>query len=266
MGDVKKPRAAASAAPSVYQVRVVLVRPKSAGNVGAVARAMKNFGVVDLALVAPRRWRGGAAQTMAVHAADLLAGRTEHASLAGAVADCAWVVGTTCRPGSYRGRALNPRAAGAKIAALAATNRVALVFGPEDHGLSNEDLKLCQQLITIPTHSAYPSLNLAQAVLVTLYEIFLAGHPPADREPALASSARLERMYEHLGAALLRIGFLHGDNPEHIMFTLRRLFGRAHLDEREVAIWLGVARQIEWFAGAGREVAESKRKRGARVK
>jgi tRNA/rRNA methyltransferase len=103
-------------------------------------------------------------------------------------------------------------------------------------------------------------------VLVTLYELFLTRHPPAGREPALATSAALERMYRNLAGALLRIGFLHGDNPEHIMFTLRRLFGRAHLDEREVAIWLGIARQIDWFASGGRDVAETKRRRGARLK
>lgn len=251
---------------SLDRVRVVLVRPKSSGNVGSVARAMKNFGVSDLALVAPRRYRRSAAEAMAVHAADLLASSRRHAALAEAVADCAWVVGTTCRPGAYRRRPLTPQAAASEIVSTARSQRVALVFGPEDHGLSNADLKLCHEIVTIPTHSAYPSLNLSQAALLCLYEVFRLRHPAAARTPSLATSERLERMYEHLGRALLRIGFLHGDNPEHIMFSVRRIFGRARLDDREVAIWLGVARQIEWFADRGREVAERKRRRGLPLK
>jgi tRNA/rRNA methyltransferase len=251
---------------SLDRLRIVLVRPKSSGNVGSVARAMKNFGVGDLALVAPRRYRRAAADAMAVHAADVLAGSRRHATLRDAVAECAWVVGTTCRPGAYRRRPLTPQAAAEEILSITRTNRVALVLGPEDHGLSNADLKLCHEIVTIPTHSAYPSLNLAQAALVCLYEIFRLRHPTPATTERLATSERLERLYAHLGRALLRIGFLHGANPEHIMFSVRRIFGRARLDEREVAIWLGIARQIEWFAGAGRDVAEHKRRRGIPLK
>jgi tRNA/rRNA methyltransferase len=247
-------------------VRVVLVRPKASGNVGSVARAMMNFGVQDLALVSPRRYRPAAAAAMAVHAASVLERHRRFGSLAEAVADCAWVVGTTCRPGSYRRRTRTPREVAPEIAAVAGKGRVALVFGPEDHGLSNEDLKLCHELVTIPTHARYPSLNLAQAVLVCLYEISLARHPAADAPPKLATSAELERMYDHLSRALLAIGFLHGANPEHIMFSIRRTFGRARLDAREVAIWLGVARQIAWYAEGGREIAEEKHRRGQRLK
>jgi len=244
----------------------VLVRPKSSGNVGAVARAMKNLGLGDLRLVGPRRGRDSTAVVRSVHAADVLARAKRHASLADAIADCAWVVGTTCRPGSYRRRMLSPREAAAEILAVCASNRAALVFGPEDHGLSNEDLKRCHELVTIPTHSSYPSLNLAHAVGICCYELFLARHTARAPSPALATSDRLEQLYGRLGSALLRIGFLHGANPEHIMFTLRRIFGRAHLDAREVAIWTGIARQIEWFAAGGREVAEEKRKKGLRLK
>jgi tRNA/rRNA methyltransferase len=251
---------------SLDRLRVVLVRPKSSGNVGSVARVMKNFGVSDLALVAPRRYRRSAADAMAVHAADVLARSRRHASLSDAVADCAWVVGTTCRPGSYRRRPLTPQAAAAEILSIARANRVALVLGPEDHGLSNADLKLCHEIVTIPTHSSYLSLNLAQAALVCLYEIFRLRHPTAAQMESLATSERLERMYEHLGRALLDIGFLHGANPEHIMFSVRRMFGRARLDDREVAIWLGIARQIEWFADSGRDIAEQKRRRGVPLK
>jgi tRNA/rRNA methyltransferase len=245
---------------------VVLVRPKSSGNVGSVARAMKNMGVADLRLVAPRGYRRFSAVAMAVHADDVLDGMIVVDTLAEAVADSSWVVGTTCRPGAYRRRALAPREAAAELAAVTDRNRAALVFGPEDHGLTNDDLKLCHELVTIPAHSQYPSLNLAQSVLVCLYEVFLARHSPRSQPLRLADSADLERMYRRLRDALVAIGFLHGDNPDHILFTLRRIFGRARLEPREVAIWLGIAHQIEWFAGGGRDVALEKRRRGARLK
>ena len=248
------------------RIRVVLVRPKSSGNVGSVARAMKNMGFTDLALVSPRRYRRFSAAAMAVHAEDVLDRMKTFRSLAEALADCAWVVGTTCRPGSYRRRALSPREAATEVLAVAERNRVALVFGPEDHGLANEDLKLCHELVTIPAHSAYASLNLAQSVLVCLYELFLGRHPRRAEPATLAKSASLERMYDQLREALLRIGFLHGDNPDHILFTLRRIFGRARLEERDATIWLGIARQVQWFADGGREVAAEKRSRGARLK
>ena len=255
-----------SAKRNAAPLRVVLVRPKSSGNVGSVARAMKNFGVDDLVLVAPRRYGVAAAEALAVHAVDLLQRSRTFDSLAEAVADCSWVVGTTCRAGSYRRRVLSARQAAAEIVSIGGSQPVALVFGPEDHGLSNDDLKICHELLTIPTHAAYASLNLAQAVLACLYEIFLARHPARQRGPKLATAGQLERMYENLGRALLDIGFLHEANPEHIMFAIRRTFGRAHLDEREMAIWLGVARQIAWFAVDGRQVVEEKKKRGLPLK
>ena len=251
---------------SLDRVRVVLVRAKSSGNVGSVARAMKNMGLSDLRLVAPRRYRPRSAAKMAVHASDVLGRVKLFASLGDAIADCGWVVGTTCRPGPYRARALTPREAAPQILSVCSGNRVALIFGPEDHGLSNDELKLCHELITIPTDSGYASLNLAKAVLVCLYELFLARYPSRSPAPALATSDRLERMYANLGRALVAIGFLHGANPEHIMFTVRRIFGRARLDPREVAIWLGIARQIEWFAEEGRGVVEEKRSKGLRLK
>jgi tRNA/rRNA methyltransferase len=251
---------------SLERVRIVLVRPKTSGNVGSVARAAANFGVGDLALVAPRGYRAAAAARTAVHAGDVLDRTRKHATVADAIADCAWVIGTTCRGGSYRRRMRTPRDIAPEIVAIARTKRVALVFGPEDHGLSNEELKLCHELVTIPTHSSYPSLNLSHAALVCLYELFLARHATRRPMPTLATSAALERMYGDLGRALLAIGFLHGANPEHIMMTIRRVFGRAQLDERELAIWLGVARQIEWFATGGREIADEKQRRGERLK
>jgi tRNA/rRNA methyltransferase len=248
-------------------IRVVLVRPQGPANVGAAARALKNMGLQHLVVVRPHAstparpeasthpfW----AQAMAVHAGDVLAGVRQVASLGEAVADCGLVVGTTCRDGLYRAAAEPPRSVAPRLLAAAQQNRAALVFGPEDRGLSNEDLKACHQLIRIPTAAEYPSLNLAQAVMICCYEILLAQQAiqsdavAADPAPAaLAPAAEVDRMLGHLRTALLSIGFLHRDNPDHIMFAFRRFLGRAQLEEREVRILLGLARQIEWFGRGG---------------
>ena len=239
-------------------VRVVLVRPRGAANVGAVARAMKNMGLRDLVLVQPALVRAFWSKAMAVHAEDVLSRVRRCDSLAEAVADCGLVVGTTCRGGVYRAAAEPPHQAAPRIMAAAGANRVALVFGPEDHGLSNGDLKCCQELIVIPSDPAYPSLNLAQAVMVCGYELFLAANATAATAPVLAVAERVERMFQHLKSAFLSIGFFHRDNPDHIMFAFRRLLGRARLEERDVNILLGLARQIEWFGHGGWRVMATK--------
>ncbi|MSQ47366.1 MAG: RNA methyltransferase [Deltaproteobacteria bacterium] len=237
---------------SVANLRIVLVRPQYSGNIGAVARAMDNFGMRSLALVNPAPVHRQQAEMMAVHAREILDAMQLYPSLHAAVADCGLVIGTTCRPGLYREHAVPLRTLAPTLVAAAATNRVALVFGPEDSGLSNEDLRYCHQLLTIPTNATYTSLNLAQAVVLCCSEIFLtAQSESASLAPALAVADRQEMMYEKLKHALLRIGFLHKDNPEHIMLALRRFFGRAGLEERDVRILLGLARQIEWYAGYG---------------
>jgi tRNA/rRNA methyltransferase len=233
-------------------LRIVLVRPQYSGNIGAVARAMGNFSLGDLALVNPAPLHHDQAEMMAVHARDILDRMHIHTSVQEAIADCGLVVGTTCRSGLYREETATPRTLAPHIRATAATNRVALVFGCEDSGLSNEELRHCHRLMTIPTDAAYPSLNVSQAVLVCCYEIFLATQEdtPAPQRP-LAVTEQQELMYEKLKHALLKVGFLHKDNPEHIMFAFRRIFGRAGLEERDVRILLGMARQIDWYATRG---------------
>ncbi|HXG19396.1 MAG TPA: RNA methyltransferase [Methylomirabilota bacterium] len=244
---------------SLNNLRIVLVRPQYSGNIGAVARAMRNMGITDLALVNPARLHREQAEMMAVHARDVLDAMHVHASLRAAVGDCGLVVGTTCRSGLYRDHALSPRTLAPDIVIATGATRVALVFGPEESGLTNEDLRICHRLMTIPTDAAYPSLNIAQAVLLCCYEVFLAAR---ERTPALERSLALaeqqELMYEKLKRALLHIGFLHKDNPEHIMFALRRILGRAGLEERDVRILLGMARQIEWYAKEGWRHAQPK--------
>jgi len=234
------------------QFRIVLVRPQGAANVGAAARAMKNMGLQDLVLVGPAPQREFWATAMAVHGRDVLHQARAFESLSDAVADCQVVVGTTCRGGPYRGAAENIETLAPSLVRHAQQGVVALVFGPEDHGLSNDDLRHFHRLATIPTAAQYPSLNLAQAVLLCCYELqraFQRQHP-SPTAAALAPAADVAFMFERLQVALLQIGFLHPDNPDHIMLALRRLLGRTGLDPREVRILLGLARQIEWYARA----------------
>jgi TrmH family RNA methyltransferase len=234
-------------------VRIVLVRPSDSANVGAAARAMKNMGLARLVVVEPPRWDEARAAARAVHAVDVLAARTVVATLAEAVAGAGLVVGTTGRPtapehdGAVPVRALAPL-----VVAAAATDEVAIVFGPEDHGLSNAELDRCQRVATIPTDPAYPSLNLAHAVMVVAYELRQAagdaepaGAPPADG-PTLAPHERQEMLYARLEAGLRAVSFLHRDNAAHMMRALRHILGRAGLADHEVQILLGVARQMAW--------------------
>lgn len=241
-------------------VRVVLVRARGAANVGATARAMKNMGLSELVVVGPTAPRLlTRAATMAVHAGDVLSTARIADSLAAAVADCVLVVGTTCRGGLYRARAEGPEEVAPLVVERAALGPVALVFGPEDSGLTNQDLKHCQRLACIDTSCDYPSLNLAQAVLLLCYEVRRAATrmeaPPQTPLPP-APASETEFFFERLQSALLRIGYLNPQNPDHIMLALRRLFGRAALEPFEVRLLLGLARQIEWFAVSGAQRLE----------
>lgn len=237
---------------SLSNLRIVLVRPQYSGNIGSVARAMSNMGLDDLVLVNPASVRREQADIMAVHARNILDAMTIRPSLRAAVGDCGLVVGTTCRSGLYRDSVVSPRALAPHIMAAATSNRVALVFGPEESGLTNEDLRVCHRLITIPTSAAYMSLNVSQAVLLCCYEVFLATQEEVVLpRRSLAMAEQQELMYDKLKQALLCVGFLHRDNPEHIMFALRRIFGRTELEDRDVRILLGMARQIEWYANGG---------------
>jgi tRNA/rRNA methyltransferase len=251
-------------------IAFVLVTPRQAGNIGAAARALKNMGFADLRIVAPAPSRKSrAATTMAVHGRDVLAAAREYPSVAEAVADCSMVVGTTCRPGPYRAGAAAVRDAAREIAALGPKNRTAIVFGPEDRGLSNRELKRCHRLVTIPSSSEYASLNLAQAVMVVGYELMLAagGGAAGEREaPAMAPAREVEAMMTRMAEALTAIGFLPADNPDHIMFTIRAIFGRAGLTRRDVDILSGMARQMRWAAEGGHRILAAKRAAGAKLR
>ncbi|MBV8055081.1 MAG: RNA methyltransferase [Deltaproteobacteria bacterium] len=261
----------------------VLFKPKSPGNIGAAARALKNMGCRDLRIVQPAGFhianagertrarqgpRSDDAKTMAVHGRDVLAAATIHPGLDSALADRTLVVGTTARAGLYRKEAQPVREASHELSALSGANRIALIFGPEDRGLTNEELKLCQRLITIPTAPEYPSLNLAQAVMIVAYELMLASG--AARELPLpqqwARVPEVDAMLARMAQALIAIGFLPEDNPDHIMFALRTILGREGLRPRELDIMNGIASQILWFSKSGHDTLTRKRVSGKKLR
>jgi TrmH family RNA methyltransferase len=179
---------------NLKNIRVVLVNPLYASNVGAVCRAMKNMGLNDLALVTPRcDVTTHECQQWACHANNILKKRRTCATLAEAIADCGLVAGATARPGLYREHTRTPRDWAPRLLAATSTGRIALVFGPEDNGLNNDDLALCTQLMRIPSSGRYASLNLAQAVMVVCYELFTATKRfkiPTERTPEAPNGSR----------------------------------------------------------------------------
>jgi tRNA/rRNA methyltransferase len=237
-------------------ITIVLVRPQFAGNIGSVCRAMKNMGLSRLILVAPEQDPlAPEGKMMATSAKDILERARILPALEEALLGFRWVAGTSARKGRNRGPFVSPRDISAEIVSHAGSIPVAILFGPEDRGLTNEELAPCQALISIPTHSGLSSLNLAQAVMLLSYELYLAapcessgGTLASGVFPKLAEFRKIEGMYTHLEELLSRIGFLDPKNPKRIMHTLRRIFGRAKLCDRDVAILRGIFRQLEWYA------------------
>jgi tRNA/rRNA methyltransferase len=230
------------------RIRIVLVEPQHAGNIGAVARAMTNMALSQLILVNPVDHLAMEARMMAMHGFDILQGARVVSSLPAAVTDAGYVVGTTRRLGKSRQANSTSRGIAPLLLELAASNPVAVVFGREDSGLTNDELGRCHELITIPAHPIFGSLNLAQAVLLVCYELYVASATPSpSRPPKLATVEELERLYTRMREVLYRIGFLHGSHPDRMMGYFRRFFARQGLKSRDVNVFLGVFRQIEWY-------------------
>ncbi len=230
------------------KIAIVLVEPQSPGNVGMVCRAMKNMGLSELRIVKGCPLDHAEAYKFAVSAKDLLEAARAFSSLEEALADTELSVATTRRHGKYRQEIYSPGEIVAKIAANLAGNRAALVFGREDSGLTTDELSLCRWHATIPTSAEYGSLNLAQAVIIFCYELFTGigeGSVGGDARPWPAAPAGA--LFGQMERTLLRIGF---QSPESgtIMRTVRRIFSRAELDDREVANLRGMMTQIDWAA------------------
>jgi tRNA (cytidine32/uridine32-2'-O)-methyltransferase len=231
-------------------VRVVLIDPSHPGNIGSVARAMKNMALSDLVLVRPRSFPHAEATALAAGADDILAGARVVESVEQAVADCAFIAGTTSRPRSYYWEFTTPRDVAGRIVALGEHNRAALLFGSERYGLATEDLNLCNVLVRIPANPEYCSLNLAMSVQLVAYEIFMAREQPQSHtqlEMALAPSGDVEHFYAHLHEVLNEIDF--EDRTGHLMERLRRLFNRAQLDRNELNILRGILSAVQGRRG-----------------
>lgn len=227
-------------------VRVVLIDPSHPGNIGSVARAMKNMALGDLTLVRPRAFPHPEATALAAGADDVLAAARVVQSVAEAIGDCTFIAGTTSRPRSYHWEFATPRDAAERIVGLGAQNRAALLFGSERFGLGSEDLDHCNLLVRIPANPEYCSLNLAMSVQLLAYEIFLARERPASRvqlETPLAPAGDMERFYAHLEEVLREIEF--EDRTGYLMQRLRRLFNRAQVDGNELNILRGILSAVQ---------------------
>lgn len=231
-------------------ISIVLYKPKYAGNVGSIARVAKNMGISNIIVVGAADLDKEEMQKRSTHlAADMVSRIKYFTDIGAALADFQYIVGTTARLGKARGPFNTPRKIAATIASQSQKNKVALLFGPEDTGLANDELRYCQAVVTIPASRDFTSLNLSHAVMILCYEIFLANLPPAEEAPPKwARSEELEGMYGQIKILLAEIGFLNPENPDYWMMHWRRFFARSGLLSREVKIIRGICRQLEWSA------------------
>jgi len=237
-------------------IKIVLVNTTHSGNIGGVARAMKNMGLADLVLVGPKSFPSAQASARAAGADDILATATVVDSLQQAIAGCQLVFATSARERHIPWPIMDPRemAAAISVAGKTADNSsVAIVFGREDRGLTNEELHLCQHHVCIPSVANFSSLNIAAAVQVIAYEIRMASVSDiTDQAPQwgtswdapLAEQHELELMFEHFESTMVKTGFLDPDNPRQFMTRLRRLIMRALPDKIEVNILRGMLTSI----------------------
>jgi TrmH family RNA methyltransferase len=237
---------------SFDNIRIVLSRPTHPGNIGAVARAMKNMQLQRLVLLAPEAdHQDPDAIARAAGAEDILRQATLCASLDDALTGCRLVLGTSARERTIAWPLLSPREAAARLAEEAELGAVALLFGQERAGLTNAELDRCHALVTIPSNPAFSSLNLASAVQILAYEVFLQteGAAPRAARPegggALATDDQLQGFYRHLEEVLLQVAFLDPAHPRKLMRRLTRLFNRARLDQNELNILRGILTAVQ---------------------
>lgn len=240
-----------SSGSAATNISIVLVEPQSSGNVGSVARAMKNTGFSNLVLINPCDYRNNESYSFACKASDVLLGAQRVEALCEYVDAAGVIVGTTRRPGRLRYPALTLTEAVPKILELAAANRVSILFGREDRGLENHEVALCDILVEIPTHKDYPSLNLSHAVFIVCHHLFMSlGNE--SRGIKAAPRSENEKMYVHMEETLRGLGY--GDKGgEHLLAAIlrsfRKLFGRTALMQKEVNMLRGIFTQIRQRIG-----------------
>ena len=249
------------------RVRIVLVETTHAGNIGAAARAMKTMGLADLALVRPRDYQTHECYARASGADDIIDNATVHADLRSALEEASWVIGTSARLRSLRWPQYDAREAALQVGQHTDEGQVAVVFGRESSGLSNDELARCSALLSIPAESEFGSLNLGAAVQVVSYEILMASKTEQQRGSALQSGEHqsdkqidasrpaaleapavqrdLEHFYSHLADVMSQVDFLDKDNPRLLDGRLRRLFNRCGLLKTEVQLLRGFFSAIE---------------------
>jgi TrmH family RNA methyltransferase len=233
-------------------IRIVLVEPSHPGNIGAVARAMKNMALAELVLVRPKAFPHAEATARASGADDLLSRTRVVDTVTDAVADCGFVAATTSRPRDQNFRALDLHEAAVRIFDMSERGPAAVLFGAERTGLTNEELALAHMLIRIPANPEYPSLNLAMAVQLACYELFRAAGSPASTRPLselavpLAPGAEMERFYTHLQQVMDEVDFRdRTTGGTHLMTRIRRLFQRCEMDQNEVNILRGILTSVQ---------------------
>ena len=235
------------------KIRIVLVNTAHPGNIGGAARAMKNMGLSELYLVQPREYPAPRAVWRAAGARDVLANAKIVDSVDQAIAGCGLVVGTSARERRIPWPLINPRECGVRIWQEADSHDIALLFGREDRGLTNEELHKCHYHVHIPSNPDYSSLNLATAVQVLSYEIRMAsladaeGNLPSlqewDQPPVTADD--LEYFHEHLAQTMADLDFYDPDNPKQLLTRMRRLFNRVRMDQMEVSILRGLLSSVQ---------------------
>ncbi len=232
---------------ALSNICVVLVETTHPGNIGGVARAMKNMGLSDLRLVSPKRFPHDDAVWRAASAGEMLNTATVTETLAEAVADCGLVIGSSARDRRIPWPLLPPRQCAAQAVAEASTHKVALVFGREDRGLTNDELRACNLHVCIPSNPEYSSLNLAMAVQVISYECRVAAldnnediSAMAEWDQPVATAEAMRQYFVHLEETLVEIGFLQPRAPKQLMTRLKRLYHRTRPDEMEMNILRGI--------------------------
>jgi tRNA (cytidine32/uridine32-2'-O)-methyltransferase len=229
------------------KIKIVLVEPSHPGNIGGAARAMKTMGLNQLVVINPKRFPDPQADWRAAGALDVLDAAEVLPDVGSAIADCHWVVGTSTRLRKIPWPVADAKEIAAQVAGQSEDANIAILFGREDNGLTNEELRRCNYHLQIPAAPAYSSLNLAMAVQVVCYEIYQASLseapvPPWDR--SLATSASVDNMLGALEQTLLDTQFLDAANPGQTMTRLRRLFSRLQMDETEVQILRGIIKHL----------------------
>ncbi|MBI4745935.1 MAG: RNA methyltransferase [Deltaproteobacteria bacterium] len=233
---------------NLENISVILVKTKTPGNIGSIARCMMNMGLSRLILVRPPEYKNGDALRMAAGAHGILERAEVFPTLKKAVAGHGLVYGTTRQIGGHHRKNLyTAREAAERVVPLLSENRIGIVFGREVNGLDNDDIALCNELISIPSSDAFPSLNLSHAVMVVAYELFVAAGARLHsvNKEKLADVADLENFYEQLEQTVDEIRFFNKQNPKLIMLAFRQMFGRARLDDREVRILRGFLSHID---------------------